>query len=280
VTPLPATIAASLAPCAQASGTIDVTPHGMTFNQTFSVTVTFTADQIFPFTRSMTFTATGVETDFASVATRTYDFNAGMQGWTVPSGTFNRVDSGGGNFYLASSSCLDVQCDIARSPVIRLTGTSTLSLSQRYDTEIPTPIPYDRANVGIFQPGNGSRTTVIPDGGKLYDLPPGAPNGVCETNGQAGWSADTDVDCTPPAGTTGFLTSSWTANALNPGGQFTGKSAQLSVNFGTDPAANGWGFHFDNVVLTNFLEAVPDAQACLAPEGNARAAGSTRAAKR
>jgi len=76
----------------------------MTFNQAFSVTVTFTADQIAPSTRSVTFTATGVETDFVSVATRTYDFNAGMQGWTVTSGTFNRVDSGGGNFYLFKKS--------------------------------------------------------------------------------------------------------------------------------------------------------------------------------
>jgi hypothetical protein len=280
VTPLPATIATSLAPCASASGTIDVTPHGMTFNQTFLVTVTFTADQIAPATRSVTFTATGVETDFASVATRTYDFTTDLQGWTVTSGTFNRVDDGAGNFYLASSVCLDNQCDVVRSPVVRLTGTSTLSLSQRYDTEIPTPIPYDRANVGIFQPADASRVTVIPDGGKLYDLPPGAPNGVCGTTSQAGWSADTDADCTPPTLHNGFLASNWSANALNPGGIFTGKSAQISVNYGTDPAAIGWGFHFDAVTLTNFLEAIPDAQACVAPEGSARPAGAVRASKR
>ncbi len=263
LTPLPATIAASLAPCNQASSTFDVTPHGMTFNQTFEVTLTITADQVAPSTRTVTYRATGVESDFANVATRTYNFNTDMQGWTVTAGTFNRVDAGAGNFYLASSSCLDAQCDIVRSPVIRLTGTSTLSLVQRYDTEIPTPIPYDRANVGVFDLAAGTRTPVSPNGGKLYDLATGAPNGNCDTTAQAGWSADTDADCTATAA---FLSSTWTSAALNPGGTFTGRSAQLSVNYGTDPAANGFGFHFDDVVLANFEEAVPDAQACaLAP---------------
>jgi hypothetical protein len=240
----------------------------MAFNQTFEVTLTITADQIAPSTRTVTFRAAGVETDFNNVATRTYDFNAGMQGWTVTSGTFNRIDAGGGNFYMASSNCLDEQCDVVRSPVIRLTGTSMLSLSQRYDTEIPTPIPYDRANVGVFTLDDGGRVAIAPDGGDLYDLQAGAPNGTCGTTTQGGWSADTDADCTPNAS---FVQSTWTAGAVNPGGQFTGRSAQLSVNYGTDPLGNGWGFQFDNVVLNNFQEAVPDGQACtLAPAGGSR----------
>jgi hypothetical protein len=177
-TPLPATIAASLLPCASAAIPFDVIPHGMTFDQTFQVTLTITADQIAPQTRSVTFTATGVESDFVPVATRTWDFNAGMQGWSVVSGTFNRVDLGGGNFYLASSSCLDGQCDVVRSPVVRLQANSTLSLQNRYDTEIPTPTPYDRANVGIFDVAAGTRTTVSPNGGKLYDLAAGEPAGA------------------------------------------------------------------------------------------------------
>ena len=63
-------------------------------------------------------------------------------------------------------------------------------------------------------------------------------------------------------GRAAIVASSWNSAALNPNGQFTGRSAQLSVNFGTDAGANGWGFHFDDVVLTNFQEAIPDAQAC------------------
>ena len=73
-----------------------------------------------------------------------------------------------------------------------------------------------------------------------------------------------------------FLASSWTSAALNPNGQFTGRSAQLSVNYGTDPAAFGWGFHFDDVVLTNFQEAVPDAQACAIAPPDVRTTGKPR----
>jgi trimeric autotransporter adhesin len=263
-TPLPATLSASLAACGQAAGNIDVVPHGMAFNDTFRVTVTVTADQIFPATRSLTFTVGNVEGDFATVATRTYNFNTDFQGWTT-SGTFTRVDGGGGNFFLASSNCLDDQCDIASSPVVRLTNTSTLSLVQRYDTETPTPIPYDRANVGVLTLDNNVRTAVSPSGGDLYDLAPGAPNGACGTLEQAGWSADTDDNCTADAG---FVSSSWTSAALNPGNGFSGRQARISVHYGTDPAAFGFGFHFDDVVLTNFQEQIPDAQSCtLAPVG-------------
>ena len=259
LTPLPFTLAASLDLCDRATGTIDVVPHGMTFDQSFQVTLTITADQIAPETRTVTFGAAGVEMDFQAVASRTYNFNTGFNGWVVASGTFNRVDAGGGDFYLASSSCLDGQCDVARSPVIRLQANSTLSLTQRYDMENPVPIPYDRANVGIFDVSTGARTAVNPDGGDLYDLNPGAANGSCGTELQGGWSADTDADCIAGAA---FQASTWTSAALNPGGMFTNRTARLSVNYGTDPGANGYGFHFDNVVLGNFLEGVPDAQAC------------------
>ena len=104
------------------------------------------------------------EADFsATIPTRTYNFNTDFQGWST-SGTFNRVDGGGGNFFLASSSCLDDQCDVAQSPIMKLTNTSTLSLQQRYDTETPSPIPYDRANVGVRTLDNLVRTAVVPSG--------------------------------------------------------------------------------------------------------------------
>ena len=93
----------------------------------------------------------------------------------------------------------------------------------------------------------------------LADLNTGAANGSCGTELQGGWSADTDADCIAGAA---FQASTWTAAALNPGGVHTNRTARLSVNYGTDPGANGYGFHFDNVVLTNFLAGVPDAQAC------------------
>jgi hypothetical protein len=141
-----------------------------------------------------------------------------------------------------------------------LQGNSTLSLFHRYDTEIPVPIPYDRANVGVVDVDNRTRTTVLPDGGKAYDLAPGAANGTCGTNLQAGWSADTHGDC--DATGVAFTQSTWTAGAVNPGGTFTGRKTQLEVAYGTDPAANGYGFDFDQVRLTNFDLQVPDVQAC------------------
>jgi hypothetical protein len=113
--------------------------------------------------------------------------------------------------------------------------------------------------VGILDIDAGTRTTVSPDGGKAYDLEPGADNGACVTLEQAGWSADTDSDCDAPPT---FNRSTWTAAALNPGGAFSGRKAYLEVAYGTDPLANGYGFDFDEVNLTAFDLQVPDAQAC------------------
>jgi uncharacterized repeat protein (TIGR01451 family) len=178
----------------------------------------------------------------------------------VASGTFTRTSSpapGGANgtsFHASSSSLLDDQCDLVRSPITRLSASSTLSLYNRYDTETPVPVPYDRANVGVLDTEAGTRTTIVPTGGRLYDLAPGAPNGACVTSGQGGW-----------AGTnTGFpnswAQSTWTPAALNPGGAFTGRRTRLEVAYGTDPALNGQGFDFDQVTLTNFDLQAPDAR--------------------
>ena len=112
----------------------------------------------------------------------------------------------------------------------------------------------------MIDASTGSRTTVVPDGGKAYDLPPGSPNGACATENQAGWSADTDPDC--DAGNTPFLRSTWSPGALNPGGTFRGRNVYLSIAYGTDPAANGWGFDFDEPTLTDFQLQVKDAQQC------------------
>jgi len=266
LTPLPAPIVSSLAPCDRASGTFDFEPHGMNFDETTRLQVVVTADELsggeLDRSRSTTVSVANVESDFESHALIKWGFDADLEGWIVTSGTFVRQPGGanGSPFYLASSQCLDAQCDTIRSPLIRLQETSRLSLFQRYDTETPVPIPYDRANVGVIDATTGDRTAVIPDGGKLYDLPPNSPNGACVTATQAGWSKDTDPDCN--AGTTPFLESTWSSGALNPGGAFRNRNVYLSVAFGTDPAANGWGFHFDEPTLTDFQLQVKDAQQC------------------
>ncbi len=257
-TTLPAPIAATLADCATANGTFAFILQGATSNQTTQIRIDITADQLVGQTRSQVVSIAGVETDAVAVATRTYNFDTNLSGWTVTAGTFNREAPGANAtpFHLHSSTLLDDQCDIARSPVISLKATSTLSLFNRYTTETPVPIPYDRANIGIVDLNTGNRTTIVPSGGRLYELPPGAPNGACVTGDQAGW-----------AGTqTTFAQSTWNSGAMNPGGIFTNKRVQIETAYGTDPGLAEEGFHFDEVTVTNFDDLVPDTfpNVCLA----------------
>ena len=78
----------------------------------------------------------------AAVATRTYNFDTDLQGWTVTSGTFTRRRPGAPAGRRSTSpppTLLAFQCDVIRSPAIRLTATSTLSLQNRYDIEPTAP---------------------------------------------------------------------------------------------------------------------------------------------
>ena len=253
LTPLPAPIAGTLADCAIANGTFSFRPQGMTFNQTTQLQIAVTADEIAPATRTFVISIGGVETDAQPVASRNYDFETDFSGWTVIQGTYNREMPGanGTNFHLHSSTLLDNQCDLSRSPAIRLTASSTLSLFNRYAIEDPIPNgPYDRANIGVIDLDANSRTTVVPDGGRLYDLPPGTPAGSCVTGGQAGWAGTQNT----------FAVSTWSSAALNPGGIFTGRRVQLEGAYGTDAGLALEGFHFDEVTVTNFDDLVPDVQ--------------------
>ena len=137
-TPLPAVIAPSLTDCASAVGSVQFTPQGMAFGDTLQLQVTVTSDQAGP--RTLLLTLGRTESDFQAVASRTYTFDAGFQGWAVTSGIFTRVDTGGGNFHLSSSEFLNDQCDLVRSPLMRLKATSTLSLQERYATGPPHPL--------------------------------------------------------------------------------------------------------------------------------------------
>ena len=100
-----------------------------------------------------------------------------------------------------------------------------------------------------------TRTVVSPTSGTLYSLP-NAPTPMfaeCQLGGQAGWHA------TSP-GFPAFAASNWTSAALNPGGVFTGRLASLEIRYGTDFGDHRDGFDFDELVLTNFEELVPDTQ--------------------
>jgi hypothetical protein len=258
-TPLPAPIAATLADCAVGNGSVSITPSGMTFGQNTQLLLAVTADQIAPATRTQLVTISSVESDVTNVASQTFGFdtNGNLNGWTVQTGTWTQQGPGasGTPLYLNSSQALANQCDVIRSPVVRLTGTSTLSMFNAYHIEPTDPNlgPYDRANVGVHDVVNNARTVVSPSSGQLYTLAAGAPNGTCGTALQAGWN-----DQSP--GFPNFNSSAWSSAALNPGGIFTNRLAQIEIRFGSDDLIHFENFRFDQVTLTNFGTLGPDQQ--------------------
>ncbi|MEP6993213.1 MAG: hypothetical protein ABI968_01735, partial [Acidobacteriota bacterium] len=251
-TTLPVLVTASLDECNSAQGSFDFIPKGMSFGETTQLLIEVTADELAGGTRSQVVSVVGVETDASPVASRTYSFETDLQGWTITDGIYSRKAPGanGTGFHLSSSEMIDNACDVIDSPTVRLTATSTLSLYNKYTTENPVPIPYDRANVGIRDLATNTRTTIVPSSGRLYDLPQPTINGTCVTNGQGGWSGTN----------ASFAISNWNSAAVNPGGTFTGKIVALEVGYGTDSGLSLAGFDFDEVVLTNFEELGPDTQ--------------------
>jgi hypothetical protein len=189
------------------------------------------------------------------VATRTYNFDTDLQGWTVLSGSWTRQTPGalGTTHHLSSTENTGDTCDALRSPAIRIGATSTLALHNRYQIEPtdPTGGPYDRANVGLRDVVTNVRTAVVPSGGHLYTLAPGAINGTCEQTNQGGWNGNSP-------GFPSFNESTWNAGAFNPGGAFTNRLAYIEIRYGTDPLLHPAGFDFDQVTVTNFEDVVPD----------------------
>lgn len=219
---------------------------------------------------------TGTESDFEFFASKTFSFEADFEGWNVVSGTYTRQSPGapptGGLFHLASSAFTAGQCDEIRSPQIKLSATSTLSLSSQFATEPGTEETgfYDRANVGIFDLETEARTTISPDGGLRPYNATGA-NGVCVTAGESGWAG----------GGPGFLPSSWSAAALG-APELAGRRVRLDVAYGTDPLVEGAGFQFDEVTLTDFELQVADTKSdvCPSPQPDLRVTALTTTANR
>ena len=140
-TTLPAPIAATLADCASADGTFSFTLQGATFAQSTRIRVEVTADQLGGQVRSQVVTIGNLETNAQAVATRTYDFDVDLQGWTVLAGTFARQAGGaqGTPFHVTSSENLADQCDVIRSPFFRMKAGSTLSIWNRFQIEPSRP---------------------------------------------------------------------------------------------------------------------------------------------
>ena len=221
---------------------------------TIQCTINVTADEVGAPGRSCSVSLGPAESDLQNVASVTYDFESDDEGWEVQEGTFNRTNAGGGagstSFYLSSSDNLADQCDHVRSPGILLTATSTLSLSTQFEieAEFSAGVWYDRANVGIYDPVSGTRTTVDPDGGRTYNA--SGANGTCGLADENGWGGVMDT----------WADSTWSATALG-SAALAGQPVQLDVRYGTDALEQGFGFHFDQVTLTDVDLQIPDAQA-------------------
>ena len=217
-----ATSPAALAECDTASASFDFIAGGLAFNDTLELLVEMTADEL-PGSIFATFSIEGTESDFSTVASATFDFEADLGGWQLIEGTFDRTDAGGGAeltpYYVASSSGLPNQCDHIRSPQLRLSASSTLELYNEYDIEDATacvpctifcpycsPTWFDRANLGVYQVDDDNRVLITPDGGRPYNASGGF--GSCGTAGQGGW-AGTEIVWQP---------STWSSTALGAAG--------------------------------------------------------------
>lgn len=246
---LPVTVAASLPSCSTAHVPYRFTAGGLTPGETLTLNIELTSDELSShgITRSVSVTFKDTQQDWTAVASKTYSFENGMDGWKVVQGTFVRQTTGGGalatSTYLASSSLVDSACDEVRSPKLRLTSLSTLSLYNQFTTEPMSDAWYDRANVGIVDATSGVRTTAVPSGGRTY-LADG-PNGVCVVAGQPGWAGP------GPA----WLASTWTAADLK---LTDGRPVYVDLGYGTDSSVSGTGFWFDEVTITNAMEIGPD----------------------
>lgn len=263
-TPLPAPIASSLGVCAAGSGMFAFRAEGLAFNDTLEFRLEVAADELGGRTKSHLVRLLGGETSLEAHASKRFSFESDLGGWQRLAGTFGRSDVGGGAdgtaFYLASSENLPEQCDVVRSPILRLSPSSTLAAWTQFDIEPPVDIEgsifwFDRANIGLVNVASQQRLSIVPDGGRLYNA--SGLYGSCGTEDQQGW-ADSMPSWAP---------STWSPFALL-AESFAGQFVQLDVQYGTDVATEGWGFRLDEVTVTDVELVVDDPQTDTCVAGN------------
>jgi len=252
VSSLPVVLSPSFPVCGSVNAHVDLQAQGLATGDAMTVRVEITADEFAGGTEVFEGNVRrDTEGDFQFQATRTWSFAADADGWSVTSGTFNRINSGpyspspDGNAFWQSSALLNMQCDVIESPVLRLSATSTMALSTNFRTETNDGQWWDRANIGLVSSANGVRAVLVPNSGRTYQA--SGANGVCGTTGQAGWAG------TQPT----WATSNWSSAALASQASIPGK---LELRFGTDELVNDDGFRFDGITLTDFDIAAADAQ--------------------
>lgn len=260
LTPLPIAVPNLGAGCEGVNATAPVTfrfrAGGLPPQSTLTFNVTAQANEL-PGPVMGTLTVNGTETDL-TMGNATFTFETGTEGWTTFSGTFNRTNvpppgAEGTAFYMKSSSAFNDVCDRSRSPKVRLTSSSTLSLFNQFLTEAEVDpsvgLPfYDRGNVGIVNEA-GQTTIVSPNSGRLYN----ALNTYTGCNNGPGWATSVSQPINL------WAQSGWDAAALGAAG-FAGQEVQIEVAYGTDALNALEGFQFDQVRLTNILLRINDQQ--------------------
>ncbi|MEM7583653.1 MAG: hypothetical protein AAF560_09765 [Acidobacteriota bacterium] len=261
----PVAVSGSLAACDIAAGSINFQAAGLSLGDSISFEIDFTSDELSPGVKTLTLplNVSSTESDFQNFANRTFSFEADAEDWSVQEGTFDRTTSGGGSgaegtdFFTASSGFLANQCDHIRSPVVSLAANSVLTMWTNFNIEDDaggTGPWYDRANVGIYDPADGSRTLVQPSAGRGYNA--SGANGTCGTENQNGW---------------GGTMQTWASSTFNPAALgaagLAGTPIQFDIRYGTDSGLHLDGFTFDQFSLTNVDVQVDDMQSdvCGAP---------------
>jgi hypothetical protein len=256
-TPLPVTVTSTLLSCESEVATLSFYPRSMSYGDILQLEIEVAADGLFPATRTLAVEVRNVESDLAPVASRTYQFESdgNLEGWSIVQGTWTQATPGGGADatarYVRSSQALNDACDQIRSPLVRLSPTSTLTLWTNFDMEpFDGSAWYDRANVSVFDVEAGSAIPITPSSGRSYNIGPGTPGSTCVTFDETGWGGTQNT----------WASSTWNSAALNPAGAFTGRLVQIEVAYTTDTVIALDGFRFDEVTLTNFEEVTGDPQ--------------------
>jgi hypothetical protein len=261
---LPSAVSPVLAACGRAPASFSFSAEGLAFNDTLEFRVNATSDELAGRVVSQVIRLPGSETSMEAHSSATFGFESGLEGWQLVQGTFQRNSIGGGaqgsSFHVASSGNLANQCDEIRSPLLRLTPTSTMSMWTNFDIEPSLDIEgftfwFDRANVGIHHVDSGRRTPVSPDGGRTYNA--SGSYGTCGTENQEGWADSA----------TTWAESTWSPAALDAGDR-AGEFVHLDVRYGTDVEVHGSGFRFDELELTDIELVVNDTQTDVCAVGN------------
>ena len=235
------------------SGSFSFTAGGLSEGDTLIFQVEATADEIGS-SRFQDLSVGDTESDFQNFASRTFSFEVDLENWSVEQGTFNRSSTIGGgdgtSWNVASSNGLHNQCDRIRSPAMRLSASSTMSLWSNFDIEpFSSSTWYDRANIGLIDSG-GARALLTPDGGRLYNADSSGPGNYSGCNDpEEGWAG----------AAASWASSSWSPTALQ-SGTFAGQDVRLEVIYATDPALANRGFSFDQVTVTDVDFQVADGQ--------------------